>query len=648
MGRKNRQIANRRSGFEALEARQMFSVVTPSEPIELELLGRHESGIFNQSAAEIVTYDAGSQRLFVTNGAADVDPQTEGRGGIDVLDIHDPQHPTLQMTIDTTPFGDVPTSADTRGGLLAVAVRQDDTVTDNGHVALFDIRESVPRLLGTVQVGAYPDNVVFTPDGTKILVANEGQPNDQYTVDPEGSVSIIDVAGILDGSVTQAVVMTATFETFNGQEQQLRQSGVRIFGPGATVAQDLEPEYIAVDPTSQYAWVTLQENNAIAKLDIESGHFEWVRGLGYKDHSLAGNGLDASDKDGGIHIATQPVKGMYQPDGIATFMVGDEVYLVTANEGDDRQYSSFQEATKVKDVSLSGALLAEHPNLQQKSELGKLRVTAQPPTGKQGNVMSQLYAFGGRSFSIWSADGEQIYDSGDDFEQITADVLPDYFNGKDDDNNSPDGRSDQQGPEPEAVVVGTIGSRSYAFIGLERIGGVMVYDVTDPADATFVTYVNSRDFYGQPENGTAGDLSPEGLKFISADKSPNGKPLLVVANEVSGTTTILQISGGIEASPQEKAAALTPGDANGDGQFNQLDIVQVLQGGKYLTGRDATFAEGDWNTDGVFDQLDIVNALVEDNYLRQERTPSSDLASHPSGHSIEEHLLDDLAGEVLR
>ena len=41
---------------------------------------------------------------------------------------------------------------------------------------------------------------------------------------------------------------------------------------------------------------------------------------------------------------------------------------------------------------------------------------------------------------------------------------------------------------------------------------------------------------------TAGDLGPEGLVFIPAAQSPNGRPLLVVGNEVSGTTAVLQLN----------------------------------------------------------------------------------------------------------
>ncbi|MFM7576255.1 MAG: choice-of-anchor I domain-containing protein, partial [Microcystaceae cyanobacterium] len=134
-----------------------------------------------------------------------------------------------------------------------------------------------------------------------------------------------------------------------------------------------------------------------------------------------------------------------------------------------------------------------------------------------------------------------VYDSGDDFEQITGTFFPDYFNASNSNNNF-DNRSDDKGPEPEGLVLGEIEGRSYAFIGLERIGGVMVYDVSNPQTPQFVQYLNNRNFSVATNSPEAGDLGPEGLTFIKAEESPNGKALLVVANEVSGTTTIYEIN----------------------------------------------------------------------------------------------------------
>ncbi len=76
------------------------------------------------------------------------------------------------------------------------------------------------------------------------------------------------------------------------------------------------------------------------------------------------------------------------------------------------------------------------------------------------------------------------------------------------------------------------------------------------------------------------------------------------------------IPGRLDSNPQNLTVFDNRvGDSNGDGIFDQLDIVQVLQAAKYLTGEPATYEEGDWNVDGVFDQLDIVAALQTGNYL---------------------------------
>ncbi len=264
----------------------------------------------------------------------------------------------------------------------------------------------------------------------------------------------------------------------------------------------MEPEAIAISEDGTTAWVTLQENNAIGILDIETATFTDIVALGFKDHSLPGNGIDASDKDGEINIENYPVFGMYQPDEIASYTVGGKTYLVTANEGDSRFYRGDTDGDRDFD---------------------------------------ELYVFGGRSFSIWDEAGGLVFDSGDDFEQITAKLFPEFFNSNDDDNDF-DNRSDNKGPEPEGVAIGMVGNSTLAFIGLERIGGFMTYDVSNPFEPKFISYTNNRNFSGDPEDGTAGDLGPEGLTFISAEDSPNGKALLVLANEVSGTTTIYEIN----------------------------------------------------------------------------------------------------------
>lgn len=503
-----------------------------SPTLSLQMIGQHQTGVFDEGAAEIVTYDARTQRLFKVNADA---------ATVEVLDIADPAHPTLVATIDASALGGSANSVAVHKGLVAVAIEADDKQAP-GLVAFYDAENLA--LIHSVTVGALPDMLTFTPNGRYVLVANEGEPNDDYTVDPEGSVSVID----LRHGVKQARVRTAGFAAFNGMEDALRAKGVRIFGPGASAAQDLEPEYITISGDSRFAWVTLQEANALAVIDIDQAKVVDIKPLGTKDHSLPGNALDASNKDGGIHIAPWPIKGMYMPDAIASYRFGGRTYLVTANEGDSRDYDGYSEEARVKDLTLDPAAFPDAASLQEDENLGRLlTTTANGDTDADGDV-DDIHSYGARSFSIWTARGERVYDSGADFEIVTASRLPGAFNSNNDDNDSFDSRSDDKGPEPEGVALGHIKGRTYAFVGLERVGGIMVYDVTNPQQVRFVDYVNNRNFGVDAQlpddtvNPVAGDLGPEGLTFIAAHESPNGKPLLVVGNEVSGTTTVFQIN----------------------------------------------------------------------------------------------------------
>ncbi|SDX39084.1 choice-of-anchor I family protein [Thiocapsa roseopersicina] len=492
--------------------------------IAIAPLGTYATGVFGESAAEIVAHDPRSQRLFVVNAAS---------GLIDVLGVHRPRNPRFLFSIDLTDFGAVVNSVAVHQGLVVAVVENSDR-TKPGRAVFMHVDG---RILASVEVGALPDMVTFTPDGKRVLVANEGEPNDDYTVDPEGSVSIIDLPRNIR-KLAQADVRTADFRKFNDATLD---PSVRVFGPNASVAQDFEPEYITVDKDSKIAWVSLQENNAVAVLDIKAGDFTALHGLGFKDHSLAGNELDASDRDGGINILNWPVKGMYLPDAIASYEYRGQTYIVSANEGDARDYDGFSEEARVKDLALDPSVFPDAVLLQEDETLGRLTVTTTRGVDPNTGLHDEIYAFGGRSFSIWSADLKQVYDSGADFERITADAYPEFFN-SDHEENKLDNRSDNKGPEPEGVTVAKLWGRTYAFIGLERIGGVMVYDVTNPYAPSFVQYLNNRDFGAEPGTPQAGDLGAEGLTVIEASKSPiRGVPLLVVANEVSGTTTLFRI-----------------------------------------------------------------------------------------------------------
>ena len=243
------------------------------------------------------------------------------------------------------------------------------------------------------------------------------------------------------------------------------------------------------------------------------------------------NGLDPSDEDG-IDISNQPVFGLYQPDSIAAYEVDGETYYVTANEGDARD-----EDERIEDLELDPTVFPNADELQGEEELGRLEVSTIDGDLDGDGDFDRLVSYGGRSFSIRDRNGNLVFDSGDDFAQITAEQVPELFNSNGT-IDSFDSRSDAKGAEPEGVVVGEVDDQTYAFIGLERVGGVMVYDISEPAKAEFVQYINPIN----AETGDALDLAPEGLQFISAEDSPNGEPLLTVSNEVSGTVSIYQIN----------------------------------------------------------------------------------------------------------
>ena len=506
----------------------LFTInLTAISNIEIQRLGTYQSGIYDESAAEIVVHDPTTHRLYVVNANS---------GNIDVLDINTPSMPTHIFQIDVSTYGKSANSVAIYNGVLAVAIEADPKQSP-GTVVFFN---QYGVFLNMLTVGPLPDMLTFTPDGLHLLVANEGEP-DEYCQpgeegDPEGSVSVINLMNGV-GSLTQDDVLTADFKSFTRENIH---PDIRIFGPNATVAQDLEPEYIAVDPDSTRAWVTLQENNAIAMLDIASATITNIFPLGYKDYSNGG-GLDPSDRDDGINIANWHVKGMYQPDAIVAFKVSGETFLLTANEGDARDYDCFSEEVRVEDLDLDPTVFENAEDLQESEKLGRLKTTTATGDSDGDGLHETIFNYGARSFSIWSADGNLIYDSGSDFEQLSAELLPDDFNSNNDQNDTFDNRSDDKGPEPECVTIGKVGDRLYAFVGLERVGGIMVYDVSNPYEPYYVQYVNNRDFTGDAEAGTAGDLGPEGILFINAEDSPTGFPLLVTGNEVSGTTTVFSI-----------------------------------------------------------------------------------------------------------
>lgn len=506
-----------------------------ADDIELQPLASIATEAAGTTGAEIVAYDRTTRRAFAINSSDNE---------LAVIDLADPAAPALVGKVSFAAYGAGLNSVDTFRGLVAVAVEAAPR-TDPGKVVFLDARTL--KIRGAVTVGALPDMLTFTEDGRKVLVANEGEPNSYGradSVNPEGSVSIIDLRAGVGG----AVVNTAGFTSFNDSKAALVSAGVRVFGPGATVAQDLEPEYITTQ--GRTAWVTLQEANAFAIVDIPTATVQEIVPLGRKDHSQPGAGLDPSDRDGAgntplVNIGNWPVHGLYQPDAIASFRVGPRLYLLTANEGDSRSsddFPGFNEEVRVGSSAyrLDPIAFPDAAALKTNAALARLTVTnATGDTDGDGDF-DRIEAFGARSISVWTPYGELVADSGDAIEQYVADPANGFdtlFNANNT-GNGLDDRSDNKGPEPEGVAIGRVGPKQYAFVALERVGGIMAFDLGNPRDPRIVDYVNTR----AAGASAGGDLGPEGVTFIPEDESPNRRPLVLVGNEVSRTVTILQVN----------------------------------------------------------------------------------------------------------
>ena len=550
---------------------------TPTNQIELNYIGSFDPSGSNTSTCEIVVHDAASQRLFTTSAVA---------GFLDVINFSDPTNPTVITSIDMNVYGGV-TSVAVKNGIVAVASPNTDE-TLNGSVVFFDTNGT---FLKQVTVGALPDMIVFSPDGTKVMTANEGQPNTTYTIDPEGSVSIIDIS---DGiaSLSQANVTTINFTSFNTQEAALLSSGVRKVKTTSTLSQDFEPEYITISADSQKAYVALQENNAIAEINLTNNTITDIWALGTKDISIPGNGFDISDNNGQVLIANWPIKAFYIPDAISNYTVAGTNYIITANEGDEKEYGSFTERTTVgaATYTLDPVVFPNASILKQNHNMGRFRTTNVNGNTDVDVDYEVINCVGARSFSIFNATTKQIvFDSGDDFERYTAANFPTIFN-SDHESNSVKNRSRAKGPEPEGITVAKIGTETFAFITLERIGGVMVYNITNPNNVSFVDYKNSRS-----TSAFAGDHGPEGITYIASENSPNGTPYVLVANEISGTITIFEVDTNALTTPdfgnRVKTFALFPNPSNQDGivYFNRTADIEVfdLTGKVVLTQKEA-------------------------------------------------------------
>ena len=530
--------------------------------VSAEVSGSYQTGIWDAGAAEIVDYHPGTQRLFFVNAA---------EASVQALDMSNPDSLTFLFAMDATEFGASANGLVVFDDYVAVAIEAAE-VGVTGNVVIYDVDGN---FVSSSPAGFLPDAITISNNGMTLAVSNEGQPNDTYTIDPVGSVTLVDVSNPQTPVSTQVGFESITSDMLD--------ESVRIFGPGASIAQDLEPEYAAFNSSDSKLYVSCQENNCMVVIDMATQSVEDIWGLGFKDHSLPENALDVSNEDGMINIANWPIKGMYQPDAIHAYEAGGVEYLVLANEGDARDYDSWSEEDRVKDLLLDSIAFPDAVTLQLDENLGRLKTTTTMGDTDGDGDYDEIYSYGARSFSIFTTNGELVYDSGDDFEQITAELLPLDFNSTNDSNGSFDNRSDDKGPEPEGIDIGTMNGRTYAFIGLERVSGVMVYDITDPAAPEYERYLSNRDF-SVPDGdlvadpGAAGDLGPEGLVFVSAEDSPNGIPYLVTSNEISGTLTAYALDSSAEYQPCSlDNVYISEGHTSGEPE----DYIELYNDGDY-------------------------------------------------------------------
>lgn len=456
--------------------------------------------IGGEAAAEISAYDEITKRLFTVNNS--------NTNQIDVIDLSDPTSPKKVSIIDLSIYNGASNSVAVFDGKLAVALESTVNKQGNGKVVVF--KTSDYSLIKEITVGALPDMVTFSPDGKYIMTANEGEPNADYSVDPDGTVSIIDIAN-------NYTVTTLNFSGFESQLTTLKTKGFRVSKKAKSFAADIEPEYITISEDSKTAWITLQENNGVAKVDLSSKTITSIFGLGYKDFNTTENGIDVSDKDEAVAFVPWKLKGMFMPDAIASYVVNGTPYFITANEGDAREYDNYSDVSRLKSLKLDATIFPDAATLKAEPKMGRLNIISTEGDIDNDGDLDELISFGARSFTIWNGNsGSLVFDSKNDLDKRSNDF-----------GTYDDKRSDDKGSEPEAVVVAKIGNKNILFVGLERTDTVIVYDITNPSAPQYLQSIKTGD-------------APEGLLFIPASKSPNKRSLLVVSSEGDGTVKFFQ------------------------------------------------------------------------------------------------------------
>ncbi len=496
--------------------------------------------------AEIIDYSAVSNTLASTSSSV-----ATGGFGVKLYTVNADGTLTERTTITyDTEFGTVgdmfgvsSTALDPKGrGFGAVALIPTLNGTATGKVAFFDFKPTTPataRKLKVLDVGFHPDCIKFSPDGNKLIVANEGERTTGGATDAPGSISIIDLTGIkTPANIAAATFTQAKVTTFDFQAANLG-SGVVLTGlryndefpmNPANYHRAIEPEYVA--PMNDKVYVTLQENNAIAEFTYATGKWTKITPLGTITQTI-----DASDQDGPTNTKLvsidETVPGLPMPDGINAFEISGQRYLITVNEGDARPDDgdiSRVSAAGVPPVSPKVGMAIDTTvfasGINATNRLARLNISlVDGDTDTDGDIDVPTM-IGTRSFTIWNADtGALVWDSGSLETQLNT-LAPAYHNMNNGLLTDWDTRSDDKGPEPEALTVGIYGSSTLAFVGLERQNGILVYNITNPLNPILLGYQN---------NLERGIISPESVVFITDASSPTTMPLFIAGYEGTGT-----------------------------------------------------------------------------------------------------------------
>lgn len=497
-----------------------------SDAIRLELIAAAQL-----SGAEVVAYEPGPNMLFITAGER-LGMMHLGSGQpafvrwVEVS-VALPPHVGEQLNMTHVAVDPI------RRGFGVVTVAPRDVASQPGWIVFFSTRTG--EVLSSLPAGFLPDAVAFTKDGSRLVIANEGEPVEHHDggwTDPPGSVSVVDLTRVSSSidcrTISQADVRTIYFTgpalaaalSPEAGAERLRIHPLAASSP----AFDIEPEYVTI--ADDAAYFSLQENNGLAALDLQSLAWRRISGLGSIDTLI-----DASDRDGGAHVRTR-VSALPMPDMIASYEVKGAQYIVSANEGDSRA-GVFADSARLADLASEGRISAAAANLFDLSETGAGRLNVCSFSGDldHDGVLDQPVALGARSLAVWRADTfELVSHTGSDFEMLMAIAAPEHFNSQDE---VADARSDVRGPEPEGVALGRIADgRVIAFVGLERPGAIAMVDVTDPRSIRTIEV---------SPTSPQGLRGPEGMIILPPDQSPTGEAMLIVAFEASGHVATFRI-----------------------------------------------------------------------------------------------------------